>query len=386
MRAAQPAAIASGAAEGGVLAAPSADLDAGWGVPDAAVATAAAPAPVEAPRAPPPPPEPVLPPDPDGEEVFRLDGAATDLDRSRLPRGKLTNVAGVKFREAGTIHELDSGETIYKRGDRVLVDTDRGQVVAMVAVGSRRMSVGEPLRRIARLATINDDRIRERLVDKERDAYVYAKQRAREQRMPLKVVRCEYPLSPGGRVLFYFAAEERIDFRDLVRDLGTRLRARVEMRQIGVRDEAKMVGGIGSCGRELCCTTFLPAFVPVSIKMAKDQGLVLNPTKVSGQCGRLKCCLVYEQDTYKEMRKGLPKVGKRVETPAGNGKVVELDVLRQRVRVWFDERGSETFPADVVRKIEPPPQPGRRPSLPQVTGGDAADDEADEPEPGNAPS
>jgi len=141
-----------------------------------------------------------------------------------------------------------------------------------------------------------------------------------------------------------------------------------------VRDEAKMVGGIGSCGRELCCSTFLPGFVPVSIKMAKDQGLVLNPTKVSGQCGRLKCCLVYEQDTYKEMHKGMPKVGKRVETPAGPGKVVELDVLRQRIRVWFDEGGSETFPADVVRRIEPPPQPGRRASLPVV---EDADEEPD---------
>ena len=300
-------------------------------------------------------------------------------------------MCGIKFRDAGTLYEFDAGDATYRRGERVLVDTDRGQVVATVAVTSRRMSVGEPLRRIARLATSNDDRARDRNADKEREAYLYCKERTKASRMPLKVVRCEFPVSPSGRVLFYFASEERIDFRDLVRDLGTRLRARVEMRQIGVRDEAKMVGGIGSCGRELCCSTFLPAFVPVSIKMAKDQGLVLNPTKVSGQCGRLKCCLVYEQDTYKEMRKGLPKVGKRVETPAGNGKVVELDVLRQRVRVWFDEGGSETFPADVVKKIDPPPQPGRRPSLPVVASGSSpvaeateSDDDSDEPDP--APS
>jgi cell fate regulator YaaT (PSP1 superfamily) len=140
------------------------------------------------------------------------------------------------------------------------------------------------------------------------------------------------------------------------------MHARIEMRQIGARDEAKMVGGIGSCGRELCCSTWLPAFVPVSIKMAKDQGLVLNPSKVSGQCGRLKCCLVYEQDTYKELRKGMPKVGKRVTTPAGDAKVVELDVLRQRVRVWFDEGGSETFPADVIKLIAPP---GAAPPAPE---------------------
>ena len=366
-----------------MLAAPSAELDTGWGVePVTAVRVQAAAEPVveEAPR-PAPPPVVVLPADPDGEEVFRLDevrdGKQGALDQARYPRGRLTNVAGIKFREAGTVHEFDAGDATYRRGERVLVDTDRGQVVALVAVGSRRMSVGEPLRRIARLATAADDRTREKLADQEREAYLYCKQRAKEQRMPLKVVRCEYPLNNSGRVLFYFASEERIDFRELVRDVGTKLRARVEMRQIGVRDEAKMVGGIGSCGRELCCSTFLPAFVPVSIKMAKDQGLVLNPTKVSGQCGRLKCCLVYEQDTYKEMRKGLPKVGKRVETPAGNGKVVELDVLRQRIRVWFDEGGSETFPADVVKKIEPPPQPGRRGSLPVVaaSGDDSDDDE-----------
>jgi cell fate regulator YaaT (PSP1 superfamily) len=256
------------------------------------------------------------------------------------------------------------------------VDTERGQVIALVAIASRRMSVGEPLRRIARLANDNDAKAREKLAVSEHEAYLYCKLRAKEMRLPIKVVRCEYPLSANGRTLFYFASEDRVDFRELVRDLGTRFRARVEMRQIGVRDEAKMVGGIGSCGRELCCSTFLPAFVPVSIKMAKDQGLVLNPTKVSGQCGRLKCCLVYEQDTYKEMRKGLPKVGKRVETPAGNGKVVELDVLRQRIRVWFDEGGSETFPAEVVKRIEPPPQPGRK-HLPVVTESDDTEDEPD---------
>jgi len=252
------------------------------------------------------------------------------------------------------------------RGDRVLVDTDRGQVIATIAVATRRMSVGDPLRRVVRLANDADTRARDRLVDKEREAYLFCKLRAKEQHLPIKVVRCEYPLSPGGRVLFYFASEERIDFRDLVRDLGQRLRARVEMRQIGVRDEAKMVGGIGSCGRELCCSTFLPGFVPVSIKMAKDQGLVLNPTKVSGQCGRLKCCLVYEHATYAEMRKGLPKVGKRVITETGEGRVVEVDVLRQRVRVAFGPGESETFPAGAVRPMFPsgghePPEPPEPP-------------------------
>jgi cell fate regulator YaaT (PSP1 superfamily) len=214
----------------------------------------------------------------------------------------------------------------------------------------------DPLRRVLRLAADADERAQEKSAVREREAYVFCRQRIRERRLPMKMVRVEYPLQ-SGKVLFYFSSEERVDFRDLVKDLAQRLHARIEMRQIGARDEAKLVGGIGSCGRELCCSTWLPAFVPVSIKMAKDQGLVLNPSKVSGQCGRLKCCLVYEQDTYKEMRKTLPKVGKRVTTPAGDGKVVELDVLRQRVRVWFDEGGSETFPADVVTLMAPVGQP-----------------------------
>jgi cell fate regulator YaaT (PSP1 superfamily) len=216
------------------------------------------------------------------------------------------------------------------------------------------------LRRILRRAVATDERARDKNVAKEREAYLFCKQRIRERALPMKLTRVEYPLA-SGKVIFYFASDERVDFRDLVKDLAARLHTRIEMRQIGARDEAKMVGGIGSCGRELCCTTWLPAFVPVSIKMAKDQGLVLNPSKVSGQCGRLKCCLVYEQDLYKEMRKTLPKVGKRVTTPAGDGKVVELDVLRQRVRVWFDEGGSESFPPDVLTVLQPPPQqPGER--------------------------
>jgi cell fate regulator YaaT (PSP1 superfamily) len=242
------------------------------------------------------------------------------------------------------------------RGDRVVVETERGPLVGLVAVPARRRICLDPLKRVLRRATDGDEHARERNLTRERETFLFCKQRIRDRALPMKLVRVEYPLGPG-KVLFYFSSEERVDFRDLVKDLAQRVHARVEMRQIGARDEAKLVGGIGSCGRELCCSTWLPAFVPVSIKMAKDQGLVLNPSKVSGQCGRLKCCLVYEQDTYKELRKGLPKTGKRVTTPAGEGKVVELDVLRRRVRVWFDEGGSETFPADVVRLVGAQPIP-----------------------------
>jgi cell fate regulator YaaT (PSP1 superfamily) len=198
------------------------------------------------------------------------------------------------------------------------------------------------------------------------EALAFARERARARNLPIKMFRAE--LHPGARATFYFAAEQRIDFRELVRELAGQVRARVEMRQVGVRDEAKAVGGIGSCGRELCCTTFLPRFDPVSIKMAKDQGLVLNPSKVSGQCGRLKCCLVYEQAGYAEMRKGLPKMGKRVETPAGEGRVAEIDVLRRRIRVSFGPGDFQTFPAEVVTPVVVPPPEKQRRSLPMIQG------------------
>ncbi len=207
--------------------------------------------------------------------------------------------------------------------------------------------------------------------DRAAEALRFARERTRERNLPIKMVRCDY-IHKGQKVLVYFASEDRVDFRDLVKELTTRLRVRVELRQIGARDEAKIVGGIGSCGRELCCSTFLPRFEPVSIKHAKEQNLPLNPSKVTGQCGRLKCCLVYEASTYRELGKGLPKLGKRVTTPAGEGKVAELDVLRQRVRVWFEEGGSQVFPANVVARVDPPqPQGRRRDPEPDDDGGAA---------------
>ena len=293
-------------------------------------------------------PEIVEPRDPEGEDVF----FGNEPEPQARPGVTLANIAGVKLHDAGMLHEADAGETHYTRGERVVVESDRGPVLATVAIPSRRLLVDGARRRILRRANAEDLRQSERNVAREREAYVYCKERIRARNMPLKLIRAEYPLQ-GQKLLVYFASEERIDFRDLVKDVSARLHARVEMRQVGVRDEAKMVGGIGSCGRELCCSTFLPSFAPVSIKMAKDQNLVLNPTKVAGQCGRLKCCLVYEQSMYQEMRKGMPKVGKRVRTPNGDAKVVELDVLRRRVRVWFDAGGYETFPGDDVQAMFP---------------------------------
>jgi cell fate regulator YaaT (PSP1 superfamily) len=202
-----------------------------------------------------------------------------------------------------------------------------------------------------------------------------AKDAAAALRLPLKVFRVELsgPPGRGARLNVYYTSDERLDLRDFLRDLGGALGgARIELRQLGVRDEAKAVGGIGSCGLTLCCTTWLPDFVPVSIKMAKDQGLVLSPTKVSGQCGRLKCCLVYEQAGYAELRKGLPKLGKRVIGARGEGRIVEVDVLRQRVRVSYGAGDTEVVPAAEVKPLFPS---GSQPAAP---GHD------DDPEPGDS--
>ncbi|MGH6833402.1 MAG: PSP1 domain-containing protein [Methyloceanibacter sp.] len=205
-----------------------------------------------------------------------------------------------------------------------------------------------------------------------RAALLVAKEKARVLDLPIKVFRVE--TQPGRRLLVYFTSDDRIDLRDFLREVGSATNARIELRQIGARDEAKMIGGIGSCGLELCCSTWLPEMVPVSIKMAKDQGLVLNPTKVSGQCGRLKCCLVYEQATYAEMRKGLPKLGKRVITAFGEGRVVEVDVLRQRIRVATGPGEHHVLTADEVKPMFPSQVPG-------VPGPRGAQDPTEEPEP-----
>jgi cell fate regulator YaaT (PSP1 superfamily) len=305
-----------------------------------------------------------------------------DLTAAPPGRGLLTNLAGVKFRPAGTIHEYDAGDASYQRGDLVVVESERGPILGTVAVASRRALSSESPYRILRRAGAEEDRQRATREKRERVAFLVCRARVRERRLPIKLVRAELPLQ-GSKITFYFASEERVDFRDLVKDLSQRLHGRVDLRQVGARDEAKMVGGIGDCGRELCCSTFLPAFAPISIKMAKDQGMTLNPTRVSGQCGRLKCCLVYEEDLYKEMRKGLPKVGKRVRTPAGEGRVVELDVLRRQVRVGFPFEaggGTQTFPAESIELVNPPqPQgPGRgAPATATATPAPEADAESD---------
>jgi cell fate regulator YaaT (PSP1 superfamily) len=290
------------------------------------------------------------------------DPATFDLAPAQLGED-VASVVGVRFVAAGRIQWCDAGEGDYALGERVMVEGERGPRVATIATQVNRRS-DRGLRRVIRRAHDQEALATERA---DRELRV-AKDAAAELGLPLKVLRVE---KASGKLLIYYTCDERLDIRDFVRDVAQQTAARIELRQLGARDEAKAVGGIGSCGLTLCCSTWLPEFVPVSIKMAKDQGLVLAPTKVSGQCGRLKCCLVYEQAAYAELRKGLPKLGKRVISARGEGRVVEVDVLRQRVRVSYAPGDTEVLPASEVRPMFPS---GDRPAP-------RADPEHDESEP-----
>ncbi|MEJ7602637.1 MAG: regulatory iron-sulfur-containing complex subunit RicT [Kofleriaceae bacterium] len=280
-----------------------------------------------------------------------LDGPSASLG------GDVASVCGVRFVPGGRLQWFDAADAELVIGDRVLVDSERGTRLGWIAAPPvRRSSRERGLRRVIRRATEQDLR-GERDGEGERGRVLrLSKDIASTLRLPLKVFRVEVAgqLGRGAKLNIYYTTDERLDLRDFVRELGHELQgARIELRQLGVRDEAKAVGGIGSCGLTLCCTTWLPDFVPVSIKMAKDQGLVLSPSKVSGQCGRLKCCLVYEQAGYAELRKGLPKLGKRVVGARGDRRVVEVDVLRQRVRVSYGPGDTEVVPAAEVTPVFP---------------------------------
>ena len=267
------------------------------------------------------------------------------------PRQEERKVVGVKYAPASPTIDCDSGTLVLRQGEAVVVDDRRGGTVATVSVPTATRKAAGTLSRILRRAEPRDIARAQEDQRQQVDALAYARSRARALRLPIKVFQVD--LGHGGeRALFCFSSEKRVDFRDLVRDLSARLHARIEMRQVGVRDEAKLVGGIGSCGRELCCSTFLPHFAPVSIKMAKNQRLVLNPTKVAGQCGRLKCCLMYEDAQYVEAGKGLPREGKQVHTPDGVGRVDDLDILGRKVRVSFPDRPPATFDASEVRALD----------------------------------
>ena len=248
----------------------------------------------------------------------------------------MTRIIGVRFRPAGKIYYFAPGKFHIKKGQQVIVETARGIEFGHVVMGPKEVEedqITQPLKSVIRLANNEDRKIEERNREKEKEAFQICLEKIRKHKLEMKLIDAEYTFD-NNKVLFYFTADGRIDFRELVKDLAAVFRTRIELRQIGVRDETKLRGGIGICGRELCCHTYLSEFAPVSIKMAKEQNLSLNPTKISGVCGRLMCCLTNEQETYEKLNSRLPSTGDTVTTPEGlRGEVQSLSVLRQLVRV-----------------------------------------------------
>ena len=254
----------------------------------------------------------------------------------------MIRIVPLKFQQAGRQYDFDATTLELKAGDKVVVETDRGRAMAIVVVAPREIEDSEApegLKSILRVATEEDLALAETNSARETDAYRSCQERIKSRQLDMKLVRAEYAFD-GSKIIFFFTADGRIDFRELVKDLAHHFHTRIEMRQIGVRDEAKMVGGLGICGRELCCSSFLTQFNPVSVKMAKEQGLALNPTKISGQCGRLLCCLGYEFETYSALKKGLPKCGKKVSWQDREHLVTSIDILRQQISLRDQEGNS----------------------------------------------
>ncbi len=251
----------------------------------------------------------------------------------------MTEIIGVRFKTAGKVYYFSPAGLDIKMGDDVIVETARGVECGEVVLAKREVKDEElaaPLKPVIRIANERDYKIIEQNKKKESDAFKICEEKIAAHRLKMNLidVECTYD---NNKLLFYFTAENRVDFRELVKDLAAVFRTRIELRQIGVRDEAKMLGGLGICGQPFCCSTFLGEFQPVSIKMAKEQGLSLNPTKISGTCGRLMCCLKYEQESYEELLRTTPKVGAIVKTPEGRGVVEEVNLLTGKLRVKNDE-------------------------------------------------
>lgn len=268
----------------------------------------------------------------------------------------MINVIGVRFRPAGKVYFFDPAGMDIKTGDHVIVETARGIEFGHVVLGSRAVDeskVIQPLKPVIRMATAADEETERRNKEKEKDAFGICLEKIKKHNLQMKLIDAEYTFD-NNKVLFYFTADGRIDFRELVKDLAAMFKTRIELRQIGVRDETKIMGGIGICGRPLCCHTYLSEFIPVSIKMAKEQNLSLNPTKISGVCGRLMCCLKNEEETYEELNSKLPNIGDYVTTDDGlKGEVHSVSVLRQLVKVVVtvgkDEKEIREYPVESLK-------------------------------------
>lgn len=267
----------------------------------------------------------------------------------------MVKVTGVKFKKNGKMYYFDPGELELQQGDGVIVETARGMEFARVTMGLkdiRESDVMHPLKKVVRIADEDDLRRHEENESKKGHAMEVCREKIQKHHLDMKLIDVEFTFD-NNKIIFYFTADGRVDFRDLVKDLASVFKMRIELRQVGVRDEAKMLGGIGCCGRELCCASWLADFQPVSIKMTKTQNLSLNPTKISGVCGRLMCCLKYENSTYQELRKGMPDVNERVRVGDEIGKVIETNILRGTVKVRMftgekDENGREKLNSEIL--------------------------------------
>lgn len=269
----------------------------------------------------------------------------------------MAEIIGVRFKEVGKVYYFDPDGNKLNIGDKVIVETARGVECGMVAIANKNVSdksIVHPLKKIIRVANQDDFKHIQDNKKKEKRAFAICLKKIAEYKLDMKLVEVEYTFD-NNKILFYFTADGRVDFRALVKELASIFRTRIELRQIGVRDEAKMLGGIGVCGRPLCCNSYLGEFQPVSIKMAKEQGLSLSPVKISGTCGRLMCCLKYEQEAYTELLKTIPKVGAIVGTPNGEGVVIEANPISKILKVKLNkspDAAPATFKSSDVKLIK----------------------------------
>ncbi len=280
----------------------------------------------------------------------------------------MARVIGVRFRYAGKVYYFDPVDVELEQGERVIVETARGVECGEVVNGIKEVDESEviaPLKKVMRKATEEDLQQVEDNKKKAEEAYRICQEKIQKHNLEMKLIDVEYTFD-NNKILFYFTADGRVDFRELVKDLAAVFRTRIELRQIGVRDEAKMMGGLGVCGRTLCCSSHLTEFHPVSIKMAKEQSLSLNPTKISGTCGRLMCCLKYEQDAYEDLLRRIPKTGALVQTPNGTGTIMYVSLLEEKVKVKLDNENEpdlKEYKASEVRLIKDVDKASQEPEM-----------------------
>lgn len=273
----------------------------------------------------------------------------------------MAEITGVTFKAGGKVYYFAPGNEQYEKGKGVVVETARGIEYATVVIPRAEVpdeKIASPLKPVIRAATQKDDETHRRNVERRGDAMKTVKEKIEKHGLDMKLIDCEFAFD-GSKAVFYYSSPQRVDFRELVKELSSTFRMRIELRQVGIRDEIKLIGGIAPCGRECCCSSCMPSFKKVSIKMAKNQGLSLNPQKISGLCGRLMCCLEYENDYYADACKKVPKIGAEVGTPDGKGTAVNIDMLKMTVRVRIDDKQKDTvtfndYPVDKLRFRKPP--------------------------------